>query len=192
MRNVWSRNLHHIARLKATWLNGLGLTTHAKRHTDPPITAEMQVLLSTNRENKISVHIPGRIIEEDLPNDFRGGVNYMRGGKTEKWKRRTTRYRGLTREQAVALQARLEQTGDDGPEDEEADNEDELEEESAFGTTHLVDGRLEFFDANREIEFMTGSADIDNNEWEDTDDELPELKDLFRNLGRDDESSDEE
>ncbi|KAL0063202.1 hypothetical protein AAF712_009900 [Marasmius tenuissimus] len=198
MRNVWSRNLHHIARLKASWLNGLGLTTHGKRHTNPPITAEMKVLMSNNKENKISIFVPGRIIEEEVPNDFRGGVKYMRDGKVAKWKGRTTRYRGLTRENAMLLRTQLERDGDDTieeEEDEEAKDENENENEDqphdrAFGVMHLVDGQPEFFNAEREIDMLMSAAACD--EWEESDDELPELRDVLWGASGIDNSDEEE
>jgi hypothetical protein len=41
VRNIWSRNLHHVARLKSTWLDGIGLASRSNSHTKAKTDAEI-------------------------------------------------------------------------------------------------------------------------------------------------------
>jgi len=45
VRNIWSRNLHHITRLKFTWLDGIGLAPRSNHHTKVKIAAEIRILM---------------------------------------------------------------------------------------------------------------------------------------------------
>ncbi|KAL0058625.1 hypothetical protein AAF712_014696 [Marasmius tenuissimus] len=60
----------------------------------------------------------------------------------------------------------------------------------AFGVMHLVDGQPEFFNAEREIDMLMSAAACD--EWEESDDELPKLRDVLWGASGIDDSDEEE
>ncbi|KII83902.1 hypothetical protein PLICRDRAFT_58707, partial [Plicaturopsis crispa FD-325 SS-3] len=95
IRNVVSRNLHHMARLKNEWTDGVGLTARSARHADPNANAEIRALLKEYRERELHSRRPGRSIEDTDVDDFQRGLESLRSGKLKKWITRTTRSRGL-------------------------------------------------------------------------------------------------
>ncbi|KII90822.1 hypothetical protein PLICRDRAFT_123648 [Plicaturopsis crispa FD-325 SS-3] len=100
-RNVISRNLHHMARLKREWLDGVGLASRAARHSDPNSDAEVRLLLKEYRERELHSRRPGRSMEGTDVDDFNRGMNNLRKGKLKKWITKTTQTRGLRREAAA-------------------------------------------------------------------------------------------
>ncbi|RDB16715.1 hypothetical protein Hypma_002556 [Hypsizygus marmoreus] len=72
IRELWARNLHHIARLKATWLGGVGLSARTAQHSGAKTTTEMKRL----RDGKLSKWITKTTRSRGLKDmDFTNGIS---------------------------------------------------------------------------------------------------------------------
>lgn len=125
IRNVWSRNIHHIARLKLAWLDSVGLQRHSAQHTGAKQEAEVRILLDHYKDTSLhSLHV-GRIYDtEPFVDDYQRGIQQLRGGKLKKWVYKTTRSRGLRKmevEMEISTSFKLPEGSDD---DDEEDSED--------------------------------------------------------------------
>jgi len=98
IRNVWSRNIHHVGRLKLAWLDGVGLKRHSSAHTGAKQNAEIHILLNHYKSQELHSLCAGRNHDEALfVDDYQKGIQNLEGGRLKKWVNKTTRARGLMR-----------------------------------------------------------------------------------------------
>ena len=180
VRNIWSRNLHHIARLKSTWLEGVGLASRSNRHTNAKTTAEIKILMQVYQETELHSFRSGRTMDTVLFfDDFQTGARKLREGKLKRWITKTTRSCGL--QDAELIGPLLDACMDLGN---ESDGDAELEDTSAepqmdtptFAVVHTEEGQLKFTDVDlesearqiiEEMEIMDGeSGDISDTDSE--------------------------
>ena len=96
IRDTWSRNIHHVGRLKLEWLEGVGLTARSATHTGARKSAEIKILLQVYKDTELHSFHQGRTMDsETFINDFQWEILKLRGGKLQRWVRKTTRSRGL-------------------------------------------------------------------------------------------------
>lgn len=98
IRNVVSRNLHHLARLRDDLKSGVGLAERSGRHTGTHKTPEIRILLDHYKKQELHTRRPGRTYvsaSQNLqPSDFRKGLANLRSGKLSKWIAETQFMRG--------------------------------------------------------------------------------------------------
>lgn len=178
VRNIWSRNLHHVARLKSTWLDGVGLASQSNRHTNAKTTAEIRILMQVYRESELHSFRSGRTMDTDLFfDDFQTGARKLREGKLEKWITKTTRSRDLQDAELIgSLLDTCMDLGNESDDDTEESPEPSMDTPT-FGLVHTEEGQLKFIDVDvesearqivQEIEVMEGEG----NEFSDTDSEM--------------------
>ncbi|TRM69621.1 hypothetical protein BD626DRAFT_474783 [Schizophyllum amplum] len=95
IRNVWSRNLHHVAQLKGEWLEGLGLKQRSAAHSDPSRQADMRTLLNVYRTHQLHTYRPHRIIVDDNLDRFSAGYQSLEKKKLASFLRRSLLRRGV-------------------------------------------------------------------------------------------------
>ncbi|KAJ7657605.1 hypothetical protein B0H14DRAFT_3078164 [Mycena olivaceomarginata] len=66
IRNIISRNLHHIAELKRAWRIGTGMAKKSSKHSDPHANPEMQILLRTYPNKKLRTGALANYIKKTL------------------------------------------------------------------------------------------------------------------------------
>ncbi|CDO73524.1 hypothetical protein BN946_scf185013.g159 [Trametes cinnabarina] len=98
VRNVVSRNLHHLARLRDDLKAGVGLGSRPGHHASPGVQPELRLLLDLYRRCELHSRKPGRSYVDgpDLARltDFRKGLSSLRGGKLSRWIKETMYMRG--------------------------------------------------------------------------------------------------
>ncbi|KII83514.1 hypothetical protein PLICRDRAFT_119348 [Plicaturopsis crispa FD-325 SS-3] len=182
-RKVISRNLHHMARLKTEWLDGVGLSPRSARHTDPNADAEVRTLLKAYRECELHSRRPGRSLDDSDVDDFQRGVERLMNGKLKKWVTKTTRARGLkfaNTAAAPAVDNSINSTGeqdsdsDEEREDEHTAQDDDEHVSSTLASMHLVDGEFSIEPAEVDsavheymAQFEAGEDDSDAGEDDD-------------------------
>ena len=126
IRNVWSRNIHHIARLKLAWLDSVGLQRHSARHTGAKQDAEVRILLDHYKDTSLHCLHVGRTYDtEPFVDDYQRGIQQLHGGKLKKWVYKTTRSRGLRKmEVGMETSISLPEGSDAQADDDEEDSED--------------------------------------------------------------------
>ncbi|KAI9063585.1 hypothetical protein FKP32DRAFT_1676294 [Trametes sanguinea] len=99
IRNIVSRNLHHLARLRDDLKAGIGLHTRSGRHSAPQVQPELRILLDLYRRSELHSRRPGRsyVDGSDLMRltDFRKGLANLRGSKLARWIKETSYMRGM-------------------------------------------------------------------------------------------------
>ncbi len=90
VRNIVSRNLHHMARLQDDIKASLGLESRPGTHPDPHQRPEIRILLEEYKATELHLRRPGRVIgkkgaDPRDTDDFRRGVLGLRSGKLSKW-----------------------------------------------------------------------------------------------------------
>lgn len=153
VRNVVSRNLHHLARLRDESNKGIGLAARSGQHTRPRKDAELRTLLKEYKLHELHHRRPGRTFvsgaEIHKISDFRKGLANLRSGKLKKWINETLFMRGTQPSQGVpGEQDRTspEDSDNESDSDEPEPENDELEGPGPLPTLpsiSLVDGRLE-------------------------------------------------
>lgn len=96
IRNVISRNLHHIATLKMAWRDGVGLQKKSSKHTSGHTKPEMRTLVASNHLEQLHMRRAGRVIDDRDTDDFGRGLRRLREGALESWKIKTLRSRGVS------------------------------------------------------------------------------------------------
>ncbi|KAI0745745.1 hypothetical protein C8Q76DRAFT_604373 [Earliella scabrosa] len=98
IREVLSRNLAHLARLRDDLQEGVGLAHRSGHHTEPRRRAELRILLNEYKRCELHCRCPGRTFVSGEENrklsDFRQGVVNLRGGKLQTWIRESMFMRG--------------------------------------------------------------------------------------------------
>ncbi|KAI0348908.1 hypothetical protein OH77DRAFT_1440721, partial [Trametes cingulata] len=94
VRNIVSRNLHHLSRLQDDLNAGLGLNARPGTHTEPHQRPELRILLQEYKSVELHSRRPGRgysslskkpgVAARD-PDDYRRGLQNLRSGKLQKW-----------------------------------------------------------------------------------------------------------
>ncbi|KAF9038843.1 hypothetical protein BDZ89DRAFT_1216543 [Hymenopellis radicata] len=147
IREGIARNLHHFQRLKADFLDGVGLAERSSRHTKPHTKPEVRILLHEYLVQRLHYRA-GRMIGKEptiVQTHFKMGCTVMRAGRLKKWITRMMFMWGRR-----VPESELPDNFD--AEREEAEEEDE-EEESPSGSANdlsnqslcamdMVDGRL--------------------------------------------------
>ncbi|OJT06327.1 hypothetical protein TRAPUB_2789 [Trametes pubescens] len=101
IRDVLSRNLHHLARLLDDLKQGLGLSARSGRHSAPHTNPELKTLLREYRKLGLHTRREGRqyisVAAESYEgrNDYRRGLRNLRSGKLKKWIKETTFMRSV-------------------------------------------------------------------------------------------------
>ena len=174
IRNIWSRNLHHVARLKSTWLEGVGLAPRSKNHTKAKALAEMRILMQVYQETELHTFRAGRIFDIDIfVDDFELGLKKLGGGgKLKSWTSKTTRSRGLQMSSISSHEAFVHQEEDgDSSETDEGDEGDITKNPAdTFGVVHISEGDLVFLSVDIEAEAAKIIKDMESTSGNETDD----------------------
>ena len=172
IRNTWSRNLHHVARLKSTWLDGVGLAPRSKKHTKAKALAEMRILMQVYQDTELHSFRAGRTFDIDLfVDDFELGLKKLGGGgKLKNWISKTTRSRGLQTSQNLSPQRLV--AADDNEDSAEEEDLDDIVENSrnTFGIVHVSEGDLVFLPVDMEAEAAKVIQDIESSSGHETED----------------------
>lgn len=175
IRNVWSRNLHHIARLKSTWLEEVGLAPRSKKHTKAKALAEMRILMQGYLETELHSFQAGRIFDVDLfVDDFESGIKKLGGGgKLKSWISKTTRSRGLCTSSTPSHESFVHPEDDEDISEEDASELGDIATEpgpaNMFGVIHVSEGDLVFLPVNIEAEAARIVKDMDSTAGNETD-----------------------
>ncbi|KAH9943514.1 hypothetical protein B0H21DRAFT_655427, partial [Amylocystis lapponica] len=96
VRDVVSRNLHHMARLQDDLKEGVGLAARSGRHSDPHHRAELRKLTDKYKTHELHLRRPGRQLGSDLRDvdDYRRGFKSLSNGKLQKWIKESVYVRG--------------------------------------------------------------------------------------------------
>jgi hypothetical protein len=175
IRNIWSRNLHHVARLKSTWLEGVGLAPRSKKHTKAKALAEMRILMQEYQEIELHSFRAGRIFDVDLfVDDFELGLKKLGGGgKLKSWTSKTSRSRGLWTSSTSSHEPFVHPEGsDDELEDGSEDDLGDITENptNMFGVVHVSEGDLVFLPIDIEAEAVRIIKDMESTAGNETDD----------------------
>ena len=117
VRNVVSRNLHHMSTLQDDMKVGIGLTPRSGHHHDPHSRPELAILDREYQEHELHSRRPGRVypLAKVNPDNFRVGLLALRGGALQRWTQDTTRMRASTNTEQDTNTDVLD-TGDDDDE----------------------------------------------------------------------------
>ncbi|KAH9924136.1 hypothetical protein B0H21DRAFT_826787 [Amylocystis lapponica] len=98
VRDVVSRNLHHMARLQDDLKEGVGLTARSGRHHDPHQRSELRKLTDKYKTNEVHLRRPGRQVGADARDvdDYRRGFKSLSEGKLQKWVKESVYLRGAS------------------------------------------------------------------------------------------------
>ncbi|KAF5328076.1 hypothetical protein D9619_013640 [Psilocybe cf. subviscida] len=183
VRQVWSRNLQHIARLKMSWLDGVGLNSRSRRHTGAKRVAEQKILLLLYKETELHSFRAGRqYTNEAYVDDFTKGVTALESGKLKRWCNKTIRFRNLA-DLAPMETAPLE----DNMEDSDSDSDDESDDED--GSDKRPDVR---FSAVIDNEIVVEPVEVLEQTFNAILDEESDVSDDNGDLDEEDESADDE
>ncbi|TRM57978.1 hypothetical protein BD626DRAFT_550857 [Schizophyllum amplum] len=107
LRNIWSRNVLHVAQLRTEWVEGVGLGKRSARHSDPTTKAEIRTLLALYRGHQLHVYRAGRVLDGATDRDrVNKGVENLKKTRLTKYIGRTSRKRGLARRLAKSAESR--------------------------------------------------------------------------------------
>ncbi|CAL1715106.1 unnamed protein product [Somion occarium] len=181
LRNVVSRNVHHLSRLLDDIRSGVDLKDHSAKHCKPHENAELTILLQIFRSEEIHSRCPGRAYDKitdarDVDN-YRSGLDNLRNGRLQRFITETLHFRhsDTTSSDGTALLADLSEALME--EDSEASS---LPDPYSMCSVHLEDGTLVVTNdalTDREITMMIGelegmqAQDDDNGDAEDEDEE---------------------
>ena len=144
--------------LKLTWLEGVGLAPHSKRHTKVKVLAEMQILMEEYQETELHSFWAGHIFDVDLfVDDFKLGFKKLgSGGKLKSWTSKTTQSQGLQTSETSFHEPSvpLEEDEDSSKSSDSEGSLCDIIENSAntFGIVHISEGDLMFSQVNVEAE----------------------------------------
>lgn len=146
IRQTWARNLHHVGRLKLSWMEGAGLKRRSTKHQGAKKDAEIRILMDLYRETELHSFRSGRSLDnEPYIDDFQKGTEKLEG-KLPKWLKKTINSRGLQGKGVECTLPTVNATEDGGNSD--SDGEDHEEEPQPFEGrpllrfTAIVDGEL--------------------------------------------------
>ena len=145
IRQTWARNLHHVGRLKLSWLDGAGLKRRGGKHRGAKKDAEIRILMDLYRETELHSFRTGRNLDTDpYIDDFQKGTQKLEA-KLPKWLKKTINSRGL-RDMGGNQVPPTADPADDVS-DSDSDNEDEEDpqrngERDLLRFTAVVDGEL--------------------------------------------------
>lgn len=75
---VWLRNIHHVACLKISWFDGVGLKRRSAKHKGANQDAEVRTLLKTYKDTELHLFRAGRNFDAKLfINNFQKGVTSL-------------------------------------------------------------------------------------------------------------------
>jgi len=138
IRQVISRNLHHMGRVKKDLREGVGLSARAGHHSDPHLQPEVRTLLKEYSHHELHKRRPGRSIDEEDIDDFQRGCERLAKGKLRRW---VTETAGGRRGTKTAIDAVDEDNGsDDGDGTDDNNEADHLR--PSFGSMRIVDGEF--------------------------------------------------
>ncbi|TRM61285.1 hypothetical protein BD626DRAFT_570939 [Schizophyllum amplum] len=103
LRDVWSRNIYHVAQLKMESMESLGLDKRSDKHTHPSTNPEIRTLLALYKGHQLHTYRAGRVLDgaEDRER-FNKGIDVLERKKLPKYINRTASKRGLARRLARA------------------------------------------------------------------------------------------
>lgn len=145
IRQVISRNLHHMGRVKTDLREGVGLAVRAGRHSEPHTKPEVTTLLKLYARHELHSRRPGRTIDEEDIDDFQKGWEKLAKGKLKRWVAETTRSRRINHTDGSGNEICEVESGEesDGDTDDDTDDEDgNSRPRPTFGSMHVVDGGL--------------------------------------------------
>jgi hypothetical protein len=91
VRQTWSRNIHHVARLKLSWFDAVGLQSRSGMHTGAKQDTELRILLDHYKASGLHSFYSGRSFDaEPFVDDFYKGIRKLQDGKLKKWIQKTT------------------------------------------------------------------------------------------------------
>jgi hypothetical protein len=189
VRDAWSRNIHHIGRLKLEWLEGVGLKARSAKHKGAAKRTEVKILLDLYKDSELHSFRRGRRMESDeFVDDFQRGILKLRGGKLQRWVKKTTRTRNLKRSTSPENNSSPSQATHFGKDTSESFSDTDSEAEESGST----DGRMRR-QALRFTSFVNGEllvAPIDSDELAQS--LVEELETKGGESESDDEDGDEE
>lgn len=185
IREVVSRNLHHLNRVKKDLREGLGLASKSGKHANPHERPEFKILMVDARAVELHSRRMGRSIDQDDTNDFEGGYECLGlKGKAKRYARETIGAR-------VGMSSVVGDDDMEGEEDELQGGEDAVDEHQeserpTLGTVRIVDGQLEietfnfddvvedYIDMLQVVRDSQGDIEEDEEYSEEEDEEIPE------------------
>ncbi|KAI0746872.1 hypothetical protein C8Q80DRAFT_1321778 [Daedaleopsis nitida] len=148
VRNIVSRNLHHLARLRDDFYEGVGLAERSGRHCKPHKDAELRILLKEYKLQQLHTRRPGRTFVPDDENlkvsDFRAGLAKLRRGKLANWVAESVFMRGSPSAHTSTQPPTRVVSSDflDEESDDEEDETDGMDSVPNLASMRVVDGDL--------------------------------------------------
>lgn len=146
IRQIVSRNLHHMGWVKTELRDGLGLAARAGRHSDPHMKPEVKTLLRQYARHELHSRRSGRSMDEGDVDDFQRGWEKLAKGKLRKWVVETVQSRGL---KDTLCPSGNDSNRECDASDDEGDEEDSDTENvgvggdaPTFGSMSMVDGEF--------------------------------------------------
>jgi hypothetical protein len=138
IREVVSRNLHHMGRIKKDLREGAGLAARAGRHSEPHTRPEVKTLLKQYQCHELHSRRPGRSIDEEDIDDFQQGWDRLAKGKLKRWVADTIDSRCQAKGQRTVAEA--DAMGSDS--EDEDDRVEDGNVQPTFGSIHMVNGEM--------------------------------------------------
>ncbi|KAF9522129.1 hypothetical protein CPB83DRAFT_840712 [Crepidotus variabilis] len=91
IHKTWSQNIHHIARLKLLWFDGLGIKTRSSKHAGAKHNTELRLLLAVYQDSGLHTFCAARSYDDNLfVDDYQHGMEELGSKKLRKWIHKTT------------------------------------------------------------------------------------------------------
>ncbi len=193
IRNVVSRNLHHLARLLNDMKESIGLMSRSGHHHTPHNNPELRILLKEYKHHELHYRRPGRSYtvnaeDNERVNDHIRGISSLRNGKLAKWIKETTYMRSIRQEMrsdsagscpsGVPARTIMTPTNDFLISEDAPDDVDDNALDPAVGQAHplsmcyMTEGSLvvDEVDISADAQLLLSTADSDVVEEDDSDD----------------------
>jgi len=141
IRQVISRNLHHMGRVKTELRDGLGLAARTGQHSEPHTKPEVRMLLKEYACHELHSRRPGRTLDHGDIDNFQLGWEKLTKGKLRKWVAETVQSRGMGNTKNNVSDAKGADSGDDDSENEEDTAETETMAPT-FGSMRMINGQF--------------------------------------------------
>ena len=139
IRQVISRNLHHMGRVKNELRDGLGLAAKTAHHSEPHTKAEVKTLLNEYARHELHSRRPGRTMDHGDVDNFQRGWETLSKGKLRRWVTDTVQSRG------IGFRSVSDAKDPDSDDEDSKDEEDTADAEATaptFGSMRMVNGQF--------------------------------------------------
>jgi hypothetical protein len=176
IRQVISRNLHHMGRVKTELRDGLGLAAKTGRHSEPHAKPEVRILLKEYARHELHSRRPGRTMDYGDVDNFQRGWEKLAKGKLQRWVAETVHSRTMGNTKTDVSDAK----GADSDDEDSEDEEDTAEVETTaptFGSMRMINGQfiVDTMDFEETIREFTTLLKVDKGEESETNGETTEM-----------------